>query len=146
MLGVSPVFRDLASRSEENLIGDLLFLATVTLLLAYTARDEVRSPWLVALGAAAMLTALNHFQFFLVLAGGATLACLVGWTYDYLRYASKWLLGIHSHGPGPPGGGLRALIGLLAIAIALLVVLRSRDVLVVCWRSRPWACRSSTSP
>jgi hypothetical protein len=189
LLGVSLVFRDLASRAEENLIGDLLFVATAGLILVYVSRESSRSRWLIPLGVAALLTALNHFQFFLVLAGSVLLASAVtrrgpmhlsvervvglvttvvaipglavlllnrldvarsfayqdyfqsvfnprtfhglpDWTYGYFRYASKWVLGLDASAGAPPGGAARALLGLAAIAIALVVVVWSRDVVV----------------
>lgn len=62
---------------------------------------------------------------------------LDSWAYDYLKYCSKWLLGLLDTAgyvePGgmPPGGGDRAALGLLALAGASALVLWSRDVLVV---------------
>jgi len=62
---------------------------------------------------------------------------LDSWAYDYLKYASKWLLGlidpagyIEMGGP-PPGNEDRAILGLLALAVATGLVMRSRDALVV---------------
>lgn len=62
---------------------------------------------------------------------------LDSWAYDYLKYASKWLLGlmdpagyIEMGGP-PPGNEDRAILGLLALAAATGLVMLSRDALVV---------------
>lgn len=62
---------------------------------------------------------------------------LDSWAYDYLKYASRWLLGLSDtagyveFGGGPPGGGDRAILGLLALVGATGLVIRSRDALVV---------------
>jgi uncharacterized membrane protein len=62
---------------------------------------------------------------------------LGSWAYDYLKYASRWLAGLSDTtgyfetGGDPPGGGDRAVFGLLALAVATGLVIRSRDALVV---------------
>ena len=62
---------------------------------------------------------------------------LDSWAYDYLKYASKWLLGLNDAAGyaeitgSPPGGGDRAILGLLALAAATGLVMWSRDALVV---------------
>jgi hypothetical protein len=62
---------------------------------------------------------------------------LDSWAYDYIKYASKWLLGLmdaagYAEAGGPaPGGGGRAVLGLLALAGATVLVMRSRDAVVV---------------
>jgi hypothetical protein len=62
---------------------------------------------------------------------------LDSWAYDYLKYASKWLVGlidiygyIEMGGP-PPGHADRAIFGLLGLAVAAGLVMWSRDALVV---------------
>jgi hypothetical protein len=62
---------------------------------------------------------------------------LGSWAYDYLKYASKWLLGLNDTAAyveaviGPPGNEDRAILGLLVLAGATGLVVLSRDALVV---------------
>jgi hypothetical protein len=63
---------------------------------------------------------------------------LPDWTYGYLRYSSKWLLGLLDGNPfaepggPPPGGAFRAVVGFGALALAIFLVALSRDAIVVC--------------
>jgi hypothetical protein len=62
---------------------------------------------------------------------------LDSWAYDYLKYASRWLVGLSDtagyveFGGGPPGGGDRAIFGLLGLVGATGLALWSRDALVI---------------